>query len=338
MLGITPDRVCLHTHLDPRISPFLGHSSCYSNKFNDVDLGAVILATRKVRDKMLKIAAHLLEADVRELQVREGAIHAAGPSGVRGDQGGAAPGRQVPAPSPTAAVIGDVQIRNRGTLAGSLAHADPAADMPAAILALGGELNVVGPGGQRRIRAEDFFQGMFSTALAPDEILTEILVPVAGSQRVAYLKAARRPSDFALVGVAVAMRVGRDRTCEAVSIGVTGESHGLPTVVFGCARDIVEHCGVPRFVFSDFPLGSPCGKPFEPAMQRAIVLMGLGLLAGATKPGTTVMTPFEWSPGASWKEKVFTPEQPFLDEAATERWLQRKDAYRRERQSGKEKP
>jgi hypothetical protein len=116
------------------------------------------------------------------------------------------------------------------------------------------------------------------------------------------------------------------------------ESHGLPTVVFGCARDIVERCGVPRFVFSDFPLGNPGGKPFEPAMQRAIVLMGLELLAGATKPGTTVLTPFEWSPDASWKEKVFTPEQPFLDEAATERWLQRKDAYRRERQSGKEKP
>ena len=107
------------------------------------------------------------------------------------------------------------------------------------------------------------------------------------------------------------------------------EANGLPTVVFGCARDIVEHCGVPRFVFSDFPLGNPCGKPFDPAMQRAIVLLGLGLLASATRPETTVVTPFEWSPDASWKERIFTREQPFLDEAATARWLQRKEAYRK---------
>lgn len=121
-----------------------------------------------------------------------------------------------------AAVVGDVQIRNRGTLGGSLAHADPAADMPAAILTVGGELRVVGPRGERRIGAEDFFQGMFATALAPDEILTEIRVPVLTGQRSAYLKAARRPSDFALVGIGVRLRVGRDQTCEEVSIGVTG--------------------------------------------------------------------------------------------------------------------
>ncbi len=112
------------------------------------------------------------------------------------------------------------------------------------------------------------------------------------------------------------------------------EAHGIPTVVFGCARDIVEHCGVPRFVFSDFPLGSPCGKPFEPAMQRVIVGLGLDLLAQATAPGTTVVTPYEWSPDYSWKDRVFTREQPFLDEAATERWLQRKQAYREAKSAG----
>ncbi len=106
------------------------------------------------------------------------------------------------------------------------------------------------------------------------------------------------------------------------------EANGLPTVVFGCARDIVEHCGVPRFVFSDFPLGNPCGKPFEPAMQRAIVELGLDLLERAVAPGTTVVAPYEWDPDTSWKDKVFTAAQPFLDEAATARWLRRKESHR----------
>jgi hypothetical protein len=113
------------------------------------------------------------------------------------------------------------------------------------------------------------------------------------------------------------------------------EAHGIPTVVFGCARDIVEHCGVPRFIFSDFPLGSPCGRPFDVAMQRHIVRMGLELIESATQPGTTVVTPYEWSQDSSWKEKIFTKEQPFLEGEAKERWLQRKQAYRRTKARGK---
>ena len=122
----------------------------------------------------------------------------------------------------TVAVVADVQVRNRGTLGGSLAHADPSADMPAAIIALGGELKAVGPKGERWIGVANYFQGMFETALAADEILTEIRVPVLTGQRTAYLKAARRPTDFALVGVAVRMQVGKDEKCEEISIGVTG--------------------------------------------------------------------------------------------------------------------
>jgi carbon-monoxide dehydrogenase medium subunit len=130
--------------------------------------------------------------------------------------------QKCPLLSHTVAVVADVQVRNRGTLGGSLAHADPSADMPAAILALGGELKAVGPKGERWIAVADYFQGMFATVLAPDEILTEIRVPVLTGQRSAYLKAARRPTDFALVGVAVRMRVGRDDMCEEISIGITG--------------------------------------------------------------------------------------------------------------------
>ena len=79
------------------------------------------------------------------------------------------------------------------------------------------------------------------------------------------------------------------------------ETNGLPTVVLGSARDIVEQCGVPRFVFTDFPLGNPCGKPYDVAMQRAIVGVGLDLLEKAFVPRTTVQTPFVWSEDQSWR-------------------------------------
>ena len=106
------------------------------------------------------------------------------------------------------------------------------------------------------------------------------------------------------------------------------EDNGIPTVVFGCARDIVERCGVPRFVWSDFPLGNPTGKPYDLEMQRAIVSLGLDLLVDATRPRTTVVAPYEWSADHSWKDKVFTGAQPFLDAEATRNWLARKDEYR----------
>jgi carbon-monoxide dehydrogenase medium subunit len=115
----------------------------------------------------------------------------------------------------TAATIGDVQVRNKGTIGGSLAHADPAADYPAAILALDAEIEVAGPKGRRTIRAADFFVDLLQTALAPDEIITEVRVPVT-ARTVAYVKTEQKASGFALAGVAVV--VGAD----GVRIGVTG--------------------------------------------------------------------------------------------------------------------
>jgi len=106
------------------------------------------------------------------------------------------------------------------------------------------------------------------------------------------------------------------------------EDNGIPTVMFGCARDIVERCGVPRFVFSDFPLGNPTGRPGDLDMQRAVLRMGLGLLVSAPAPGTTVQTPYVWSEDTTWKDKVFTREQPFQDPETTKKWLARKQAYR----------
>jgi aerobic carbon-monoxide dehydrogenase medium subunit len=125
----------------------------------------------------------------------------------------------------TASAIGDVQVRNRGTIGGSLTHADPSADWPAAILALGGDLKLLGPKGERRIAAEEFFLGTMTTAIDPTEILTEIRVPVS-SRRCgsAYLKMAQQASGFAVVGVAVWLRVDAKGGCEDVGVGVTGLS------------------------------------------------------------------------------------------------------------------
>lgn len=123
----------------------------------------------------------------------------------------------------TAREIGDVQVRNRGTIGGSLAHADPAADLPAALLALGGELKIVGPKGERWLAAENFFIGMMSTALAPTEILTEIRVPtISRSSGTAYLKMAQKASGFAIVGIAAWLKLGKNRMVQEIGVGVTG--------------------------------------------------------------------------------------------------------------------
>lgn len=98
--------------------------------------------------------------------------------------------------------IGDPMVRHKGTLGGSLAHADPAADLPAAVLALEAKMKIQGPGGSRMVDAADFFQGMFTTAVGPGEILTEIHVPAnAGKQ--AYEKFPHPASRYPVVGVAV---------------------------------------------------------------------------------------------------------------------------------------
>lgn len=101
-----------------------------------------------------------------------------------------------------AAEVGDPQVRHRGTIGGSLAHGDPAADLPAALLALDAELRVRGPGGERTVAAADFFTGVFTTALGPQDVLTEIRVPKTGGAGHAYVKLNRRAQDWAIVAVA----------------------------------------------------------------------------------------------------------------------------------------
>jgi hypothetical protein len=79
------------------------------------------------------------------------------------------------------------------------------------------------------------------------------------------------------------------------------EAHGIPTVIMGCAKDIVEHCGVPRFLFSDFPLGNSAGRPFDLASQTETLELALRVLESAPAPRTTVQSPLRWSSDAAWK-------------------------------------
>ncbi len=81
------------------------------------------------------------------------------------------------------------------------------------------------------------------------------------------------------------------------------EANGLPTVMIGSARDVVEHCGVARFVFTDFPLGNPCGYPWRADMQREVVATALGLLETAPGPRTTLEAPFRWKEDPGWRER-----------------------------------
>ena len=119
-----------------------------------------------------------------------------------------------------AAQVGDNQVRHRGTIGGSVAHGDPASDLPAALLALDATFVVQGPGGTREVAASDFFQGFLETALAPDELLREIRVPKTGANGFAFEKFNRRAQDFATVGV-VAARVGGATRVGLINMGST---------------------------------------------------------------------------------------------------------------------
>jgi carbon-monoxide dehydrogenase medium subunit len=103
--------------------------------------------------------------------------------------------------------IGHPVIRNRGTIGGSIAFADPAAELPACLLALGGELDIAGPTGRRTVKAERFFKGLFETALTPQDVLTGIRIPAAGPHtRTGFAELTRRHGDYAMVGLAAAAR------------------------------------------------------------------------------------------------------------------------------------
>ena len=121
-----------------------------------------------------------------------------------------------------AAVVADPLVRNLATVCGNLAHADPANDHPAAMLALEATVAARGPAGEREIPVTSFFTGLFATALAPDEVLTEIRVPIPQPRSGgAYLKLERKVGDFATAAVAVQVTLGEDGVCRRGGIGLT---------------------------------------------------------------------------------------------------------------------
>ena len=122
-----------------------------------------------------------------------------------------------------AASVADPQVRNMGTIGGSLAHADPAGDLPAVAVALNAQIVATSSAGERVISADDFFIDLFTTALNPDEILTEIRIPALGSNTgAAYAKMANKASHYAIVGVAAVVSVDVGGHCTSARIGITG--------------------------------------------------------------------------------------------------------------------
>ncbi len=137
------------------------------------------------------------------------------------------------------AQVGHVQIRNRGTVGGSLAHADPASELPAVVAALDGELVLQSARGRRTLSAERFFRGYLTTAAAPDELLAEVRVPVTPPRTgSAFVELSRRHGDFAIVGVAATVTVSAAGVCTACSIALTGVG-GTPVSAREAARALV---------------------------------------------------------------------------------------------------
>ena len=131
--------------------------------------------------------------------------------------------REAPLLALAARHVGDAAIRNRGTLGGSLAHADPAAELPAALVAAGGRVTVTSTRGSRELAAADLFEGFFVTGLEPDELLTEVVVPRApGGSGSAFEEWAPRAADFAVAGVAVTVQLADDGTCTGMGAAACG--------------------------------------------------------------------------------------------------------------------
>ena len=162
-------------------------------------------------------------AGLREIKSENGAIVVGALATHRSIADNTTVAKALTALAEAAAAVGDLQVRSRGTIGGSLAHADPAADEPAPTLAFDATIRVVGPKGRRDIPAREFFKGTFETALGQNEIVVEIRFPVpAARSGSAYAKFAHHASRFAIVGVAAIVAFKNDGTIERAAIGVTG--------------------------------------------------------------------------------------------------------------------
>ena len=168
----------------------------------------------------------------------------------------------------TAAEVGDVQVRNRGTIGGCLVHADPAADLPAALVALDAQVTLMGKA-ERTIPVGEFLVDVMESAIGADEILTKISVPVTGAST-AYLKLAQQASGFALVGVAVCLEL-EGGTCKSAQIGITGvcgkafRANSVENALAGKALDDAAVASAVETIGQDFsnPLEDPINASAE---------------------------------------------------------------------------
>jgi aerobic carbon-monoxide dehydrogenase medium subunit len=174
-----------------------------------------------------------------------------------------------------AGLVGDPQVRHRGTIGGSLAHGDPASDLPVISLVLEADIVARGPNGERTIDAKDFFQGFFDTALGEDEIITEVRVPKVGSAGWSYLKFKQRALDWATVGVATVVGVSNG-SIEGARVGLTNmgqtplRAAGVESALAGAPRDAVKAAAEKADEGTDPPSDTWASADFRRHLARVL--------------------------------------------------------------------
>lgn len=209
----------------------------------------------------------------------------------------------------TATQIGDTQVRNRGTLGGSLAQAHPAADYPASVLALDAEIVAQSRSGERIIPATEFFLGMFSTALRSDEILTEVRIPKTASEKVTYKKFHHPASGYAVVGIAVRLKMSASKNRQRRRGHHRCVRRGLPRHSAGECTAGKYCCCLRR-----------CGKPGSPGQGPHRRCVRLGHVSPAPGHGDRTTCP-----GGSGEREVTPADHPLCccspEARGSPRWI-----------------
>jgi carbon-monoxide dehydrogenase medium subunit len=175
----------------------------------------------------------------------------------------------------TAALVGDSQVRHRGTIGGSLAHGDPASDLPTIALTLDAEIVVRGPNGERTVAAAEFFRGFYETALEPNELITEIRMPKTGNAGWSYVKFRQRALDWATVGIAAVVEAGNG-TIESARIGLTNmgqtslRATAAEQALAGASRDGVADAAAKADEGTDPPADTAASSDFRRHLARVL--------------------------------------------------------------------
>ena len=208
----------------PTLEEAVSHLQQYGDDAKLMAGGQSLLPMMKLRMVSPAVVVDLWRVpDLDFIRQKDGAIHIGAMTTHHGLYSSPLIQNTLPALADAARVVGDPLVRNLGTIGGSAAHAAHNADYPAVLVALNAEILAVGPDGERRIPAADFFTDTFTNCLEATEIVTVILIPVpGGADRSAYLKLSRRGTDFAIVGVAAALTEGEDARCTKACIVLTG--------------------------------------------------------------------------------------------------------------------